>query len=383
MNIILEGSDAVVGTRAIRRYAISLMAHLPSIGKNDRFTVFLNFFRGDAGIIQGKIVGMGNARVVRWACPRHLSLPLWHHLSFPPIDYFAGRADVFHSLGDDCPPVRSGTYIMTLHGIIYMSRPDLIDPRYVREKRTWLQKAVQRSHYFISVSETTKAEFLSYFPRVEPERVRVIPLGIGPEFHRMDRTTIRATLRERFDVCRPYLLYVGGLQAHKNINGIIRGFSQIAHKHTDVELILVGKEKEDPVDVRALIANLRLQDRVRIHPYINQEDNGLPLLYNGAACFVFPSFVEGWTSPPLEAMACGAPVVTSNVSSLPETVGDAAVTVDPTSPEDIGHALDRLLTDSALRATLRAKGLQRASRFTWKRCAESTHAFYREVAAAR
>lgn len=382
MKIILDGSDAVVGVRAIRRYTINLIRELIAGYPDDHFTVFLTYFRGASEVIDALVSNRRNVSKVRYALPRRLSLPLWELLKIPRVDWFTGRADVFHSLGDDCPPAKSGAYIMTLHGIVYMTRPDLIDPFYVSQKQAWLRKMVRRAHYFISVSEQTKAEFISHFPFVDAKRVRVIPLGIGSEFRLLDRSTVRRALMERFDVCRPYILYVGGLQTHKNISGILRGFACLTQKHADVELILVGKEKVESIDVRQLIEKLGLQTRVRIFPYIDQEDNGLTLLYNGAECVVLPSLTEGWTSPPLEAMACGTPVVTSNVSSLPETVGNAAVQVDPCCYEAIGHAMDRVLTDSELRVDLQQKGFQHAANFSWKRCAESTYALYRDAVAA-
>ncbi len=382
MRIVLDGSDSVVGVRAIRRYTINLTRELICGYPDDHFTVFLNYFRGNSKVVDAIVADRRNASSVRYGLPRRFSLPLWELLRIPRVDWFTGPGDVFHSLGEDCPPAKSGVHIMTLHGLAYMARPDLICPAYVSEKQAWLKKTVRRAHYFISVSEKTKSEFLSYFPFIDEKRVRVIPLGIGSEFSPLHRSTVRRSVLERFGLCRPYILYVGGLQPHKNISGILRGFECIAQKHADVELVLVGKEKEEPTEVKRLIEALKLQTRVRIFPYIDQEDDGLTLLYNGAECFVFPSFVEGWTSPPLEAMACGTPVVTSNVSSLPETVGNAAVKVNPCCHEAIGHAMDRVLTDSELRMNLKHKGLQHAANFSWKRCAESTRALYKDAVGA-
>jgi len=382
MKIILDGSDAVVGTRAIRRYTINLIAQLPAIGVDDRFTVFMNFFRGKADIVEQKVAGATNVTTVRWACPRHFSLPLWGRLGVPPVDWFTGRADVFHCLGDDCPPHKSAAYIVTLHGIVYMARPDLIDPSIFQKRSAWLNKMTRRADYFISVSETTKKEFLAYFGFVDPERVRVIPLGIGNEFKVLDAQRVSEALLHRFNLTRPYILYVGGLEPRKNIRGIIQGFSHLSGKYPELDLILVGSQCGRPRKILDLIAKLKLQRRIKILDYISQEEDGLPILYNGAELFVFPSFAEGWTSPPLEAMACGTPVVTSNVSSLPETVGDAAMMIDPNYPEAIGEAMDRLLCDSELRRSLRHRGLQHTAQYSWKRCAEKTYAFYRDVAAS-
>ena len=382
MKIILDGSDAVVGVRAIRRYTINLIRELISGYPGDHFTVFLTYFRGDSRVMD-ELVGSGrNVSRVRYALPRRLSLPLWELLGVPRVDWFTGPADVFHALGDDGPPVKGAVYILTLHGLIYMARPDLIDPVYARKKRSWLQRMSGRVDYFIAVSEHTKTEFLGCFPEIDPRRVRVIPLGIGSEFRVLERRTVQEKLKDEFQINRPYILYVGALDTHKNIQGILRGFSFVAHRYRDLDLVLAGDPGHSYAEIQARAAEGHLRERVKVISYVGQETDRLPLLYNGAECFVFPSFSEGWTSPPLEAMACGTPVLTSNISSLPETVGDAAVTVDPSSPEAIGHAMDRLLTDSALRADLQRKGLRHSSRFTWKRCAESTHALYRDAVAA-
>jgi glycosyltransferase involved in cell wall biosynthesis len=239
-----------------------------------------------------------------------------------------------------------------------------------------------RADYFIAVSENTKAEFLNCFPEIDPRRVRVIPLGIGSEFRVLDRRSVKEKIKAAFQIDRPYILYVGGLETRKNVQGILRGFSLVAHRYPDLDLVLAGDPGHGYGEIEALASEGCLPGRVKVIGYVGQETDRLPLLYNGAECFVFPSFSEGWTSPPLEAMACGTPVLTSNVSSLPETVGDAALTVDPSCPEAIGQAMDRLLADSALRADLQRKGLKHSSRFTWKRCAESTHALYRDAVAA-
>lgn len=383
MKVILDGSDAVVGNRAIRRYALSLINEFASNYGEVQFKIFLNYFRGDSEIIDNKIKDKNNFSRVRYPLPRHISIPLWDKLNFPPIDILTGRADIFHALGDDCPPVKYAAYIMTLHGIVYMTRPDLMDPTYVKNKQAWLKKMARRADYFISVSESTKKEFLGFFGFINPERVRVIPLGIGSEFRIIEKEQVRNMLRKKFNLSKPYILYVGGIQARKNIEGIIRGFSFLSNQYPDLDLILVGCKKGQPSDILNLSAKLKLDKRTKFMGYIGQEGDDLPILYNGAESFVFPSFSEGWTSPPLEAMACGIPVVTSNVSSLPETVGNAALLVNPKNYEEIGNALNKLLSDSDLRKTMKRRGLQHAAKFTWKRCAEETYNFYRHIVQSR
>jgi len=379
MKIILDGSDAVVGTRAIRRYTINLINEFSLADRQDQFKVFLNYFRGNSAAIDCKIKHKKNFSKIWYPLPRHFSLPLWDRLKFPAIDLLTGRADIFHALGDDCPPVKQAKYILTLHGISYMIRPDLINQTYVRKKQMWLRTMARRADYFISVSENTRLEFLELFSFIDPKRIAVIPLGIGSEFRIIEKEQVRESLCRRFRVVRPYILYVGGIELRKNIEGIIRGFSLLSNQYPDLDLILVGYENEPPLDILKLIASLKLGNRIRIIKYIAQESNDLPILYNGAECFIFPSFTEGWASPPLEAMACGTAVVTSNVSSLPETVENAALLVNPKNYEEIGSALSRLLSDNELRETMKQRGLKHAAKFTWKRCAEKTYAFYEYI----
>lgn len=379
MKILLDGSDAVVGTRAIRRYTINLINEFASNNNKDQFKIFLNYFRGNSRIIDLKIKKNKNFSKSHFFCPRRISLPLWDKLNFPPIDIFTGKADIFHALGDDCPPVKHAAYIVTLHGIVYMTRPDLIDPVYVKNKQAWLKKMARKADYFISVSKTTKEEFLNHFGFIDPEKVRVIPLGIGAEFQPLDKKIVKEKLRQGFNITRPYILYVGGIEPRKNIEGIIRGFSLISDQYPEMDLVLVGRETEMKLNIMSLIEKLSLKKRIKIIGYVSQENDDLPVIYNGAECFVFPSFSEGWTSPPLEAMACGIPVVTSNVSSLPETVGNAAILVDPTNYEKIGDALNKLISDVQVKKNMAKKGLQHAAQFTWKRCAEKTYSFYKDI----
>lgn len=383
MKIILDGSDAVVGTRAIRRYTINLINEFSLNNQCDQFKIFLNYFRGNSEVIDQKIKNNKNFTKIRYPLPRHISLPLWKRLKFPPIDVFTGRADIFHALGDDCPSVKHPSYIITLHGIVYMTRPDLIDLTYTKNKQAWLKKMARRADYFISVSENTKKEFLGFFSFINPERVRIIPLGIGSEFRIIEKEWVKKVLHQRFNILRPYILYVGGIEPCKNIEGIIRGFSILASQYPDIDLVLIGCEKGQPSDILNLIARLKLDKKIKIMEYISQDSDDLPILYNGAECFVFPSFSEGWTSPPLEAMACGTPVVTSNVSSLPETVGDAALLVNPRNYDEIGNALNKLLSDSELKKTMKQQGLQHASKFTWKRCAEKTYDLYKHIVGSK
>jgi glycosyltransferase involved in cell wall biosynthesis len=379
MRIILEGSDVITGTSATRRYSHSIIREFASGRYDDDFTVFLNCFRKNTSPIDRIIQSSPKFSKIHCPVPRRLSLPWWRTAGFPPVNLFQKKADIFHALGNDSPPAGTDHYIITLHGIAYISRPDLMDDAYVSMKRQWLDGMGKRAGFFLSVSETTTREFLDAYPFMRRESVKTVPLGISSGFRRLDKTYVRKSLASRFNITKPYLLYAGGLQQHKNIRGIISAFHAVAQDHNDLELVLAGADRRQNVDIDEVTGELKLGPRVRVIGCLSLDDDGLPVLYNGAECLVFPSFTEGWSSPPLESMACGTPVVTSNISSLPETVGDAALCVDPNRPDEIGHAIHTVLTDSSLRNDLVEKGLKRAARFTWRRCAEETYRFYRTI----
>lgn len=384
MKILLDGSSAVVGSRAIRRYTISLIKEFAKLKAQDEYKILLNYFRGNSKVIDLLIEGKPNFRKMHLQIPRRLITPFWTNINFPSVDLFTGKVDIFHSLGDDCPPVKSGKYIMTLHGITYMEVPELMSSNYVRNKKAWLYKMVKRADYFVSVSKYTKKEFLKLFPEIDHSRVKAIPLGVDQSFRKIDRRFVREKLFKKYNVKDPYILFVGGVEPRKNVMNIIKGFQQISESFPDLVLIVVGGADQNYLRLlKDMIIKLHLENKVIFIGPVGQEGDDLSFFYNGAECFVFPSFSEGWTSPPLEAMLCGTPVITSSVSSLPETVGNAAILVDPNSVSEIGSAIERVLSDRSLKDKFIAKGLKHASVFTWQRCAEKTYSFYKHILKSR
>lgn len=380
MKILLDGSSAIVGTRAIKRYTISLIREFVQLNTKDEFKILLNYFRGDSEVIDLLIKGKSAFSKIRYPIPRRLSLPIWSIIDFPSVDIFTGTVDIFHSLGDDCPPVNSAKYIITLHGLTYMEVPELMSPDYVRTKKAWLYRMSKRADFFVSVSEYTKIDFLKYFPDIEPDRVRVISLGVDQRFRIIEKDIVKKQLFKKFKIENPYILFVGGIEPRKNVKNVIKGFREISDKYSELNIILVGEAESTYLSSLDIMINkLGLYKRIKFIGYIEQESDDLPMLYNGAECFVYPSLSEGWTSPPLEAMSCGIPVITSDLSSLPETVGNAALLVNPKSYNEIGVAFDRLLSDSDLRKNFTRKGLHHVSRFTWKQCAEETYSFYKHI----
>jgi glycosyltransferase involved in cell wall biosynthesis len=205
----------------------------------------------------------------------------------------------------------------------------------------------------------------------------VIACGIDPQFKPVADEDVRQGVLARYGIDRPYLLYVGGINARKNIARLFEAYAQVRATHPDVILVVAGKRQWQTGEIDAAFRRFNLEDQVHFTGYVDDRD--LPALYSAAELFVFPSLYEGFGLPPLEAMACGTPVVTSNASSLPEVVGDAALTVDPYDVDGLAAAIKHALTDEDLRVELRRRGVARAAQFTWQRAARETLAVYAQV----
>jgi glycosyltransferase involved in cell wall biosynthesis len=211
---------------------------------------------------------------------------------------------------------------------------------------------------------------------IDPARISVTHLGVDARFRPPDPEE-RAAFLQRQQLVRPYILAVGTLEPRKNLPGLLRAYARLAPE-VPHDLVLVGAEGWLTGEIHATLEKLRLGGRVRMTGFVADDD--LPHWYGGADLFAFASLYEGFGLPVVEAMACGVPVVTSNVSSLPEVAGDAAVLVDPADVDAIADGLRRVLTDTDLARRLRHSGLKRAARFTWEQTAARTVAVYREVA---
>lgn len=212
---------------------------------------------------------------------------------------------------------------------------------------------------------------------VPPDKIAVVYPGTPSAFFDPPAGDL-SELRKRYGLdARPYLLFVGGATPRKNHRVLLRAFAELADIRKDVALVIVGDPDHRGLSVDETVREFNLEGQVRCVGRVSTED--LKVLYAQAELFVFPSLYEGFGFPVLEAMACGTPVLASNRTSLPEVAGDAAVLVNPESAEELAEAIRRLVTDTALRLSLRQKGLTRAKEFTWDATARQTHAVYRDV----
>jgi glycosyltransferase involved in cell wall biosynthesis len=239
--------------------------------------------------------------------------------------------------------------------------------------------ATHRAARVITVSEASKRDILRYF-RVPEKRIDVIYNAIDDRFWQEPPADEVARVRERYRLTNPFVLYAGNIKPHKNLERLIEAFHLLRANSPElshVQLLIIGDEISKYAALRRAVHRHKLHKHVRFFGFV--PDQTLAALYRLANAFVFPSRYEGFGLPPLEAMASGTPVIASNVSSLPEVVGDAALMIDPYEPKAIAEAMYRVLTDAPLRADLRLRGLARAREFSWERSIKRVREIYDEV----
>ncbi len=293
------------------------------------------------------------------------------------------KADLFH-VPFFAPPYFSRTpNIATIHDIIPVRLPVYRDSPRMRAYMRLVTRAARKSSLIITVSQHAKKDIIDVL-KVPAERIRVTYEAAGDEYKPISdpETLARARARYGLSADSRYILYLGGLDHRKNVPLLVRAFAHVYQQGNDptLQLLIAGNpdQKSGPLfpDPRPVAADLGMSGQI-IYRYIEEEDK--PAIYSGASLFVYPSYYEGFGLPPLEAMSCGAPVVCSNRTSLPEVVGDAAITFDPDNTGQLVAAMRSVLTDRELEADLRAHSLQQAARFDWRKTAKETLAVYEEV----
>ncbi len=267
--------------------------------------------------------------------------------------------------------------VVTIHDCIHLLFPQYLPNRMAwRYARYMMGSAIRHSAVVFTVSEASRADILRFYSWADPDKVHVVPNAIDTELLERPDEKEMERVRERYQVRGRFVLFAGNVKPHKNLERLIRAFALVREQreHDDLQLLLIGDDVSRYGALRRAVEKTGLRQDVRFFGFV--PPSTLAALYRMASVFAFPSLYEGFGLPPLEAMSCGTPVVTSRISSLPEVVGDAAVLVDPYSVEDIALGISRLLDDHDLRRQLVDKGLARARSFSWERSVLAIHAGY-------
>jgi len=297
-----------------------------------------------------------------------------------PYSFFFGRKnDITHFFNYIVPPFVHGKKVVTVHDMVYKAFPETVRGRTRFMLETGLKRSMKRADIIVTDSEFSKSEILKYFPQHE-HKIRVVPCGVDLErFHPCDEPERIPEVKRSLEINGDYFLYLGTIEPRKNLERLISAYAAFAKKigENAPKLVLAGGKGWLNNGIYSRVEKLGMTKNIIFTKYVPSEDMN-PLMC-GALAFVFPSIYEGFGMPPLEAMACGVPVLTSGEASLPEVTGDCAVICDAYSVKSIAQGLYRLYSDEKLRAELSRKGLERAKGFTWERSAEMLLNVYREL----
>jgi len=376
MRIAIDITALLPQTTGVDNYLIQLVLNLAKIDQRNEYKIFHN--HEDRGIFGGRLPRNFSLTAVSLR-PRPIRL-FAQQVSLP-IATCRWKADVVHSPSFIMPYIRgSARHLLTVHDMTSFSHPQChIALRRSLLYRRMVLASLRRADVVAVPSKATRQAILEFLPDLQPDRIHVTVPGIGEEFRLCDSTSVHEVVT-RLRLPQPYILYVGTLEPRKNLPALVESYRRLVEAGAIKEhLVLAGKLGWG---YEALLKQMHapaLRGKVHLAGYVDQQD--LPAVYAGARLFVYPSLHEGFGFPPLEAMACGVPVVSTLSSSLVENLEGAAELVAPDDIAALADAIRRLLTDDALRAKRRTQGLEQASHYRWDQTARETLKSYQAAMA--
>jgi glycosyltransferase involved in cell wall biosynthesis len=358
-------NDFGIGT-----YLRNLIRHLPNLDTDNEYHLLC--YRRDEELLRSLSTSFELAfvKAQNYSLSEHITIPLRLRKI---------RANLYHAPHYVLPyntPCRS---VVTIHDVIHLLFPQYLPSRFaVHYAKHMIGRALDKAELVMTVSKASKRDLLGFFD-VPETKIRVIPNGIDPAMTLALDPTELDRIKQRFQLHGRTALFVGNIKPHKNVERVIRAFAKLREdpQFSDLTLIVVGDEISKYPSLRRTVERNHVRANVRFFGFVPERT--LVGLYRAADVFVFPSLYEGFGLPPLEAMANGTPVVTSKISSLPEVVGDAALTVDPYNVDEIAEAMKSVLVDEALRNRLTELGRAQAKRFVWQDAVSQIHATYLEA----
>jgi glycosyltransferase involved in cell wall biosynthesis len=364
-----------IDARKLRDFGIGtyLRNILIELSRLDRETDYIVLCRPD-DVESGDVLGR-NFRMVPETAPTY-SIAEQFRI---PLSLARERVRLVHEPHYVLPPLVRCRSVVTIHDCIHLMFPQYLPSKlaHVYAKGS-MWAAAHKADRILTVSEASKRDILRFFD-VPPEKVAVIYNAIDERFLAPANAERMELVRQRYQLDHPFVLYVGNIKPHKNIERLIDAFGRARSQcPDDLKLVIIGDEISKYPGLRQSVHKHKLDKHVRFLGFQPMET--LAAFYRLARAFVFPSLYEGFGLPPLEAMACGSPVVTSNVSSLPEVAGGAALLVDPYDADAIAGGIVQAVTDETLRADLITRGLDRARSFSWPQSVRKIHEIYMQVA---
>ncbi len=378
--VCLDMSPVVHRKAGLASYARELAMSLASAGSQHSFMTF-HYGANPEAPLPAALAGLPDMVTALDARRWRLSVAA-HYALRRDMDHGFSRVDLFHATEHLLPPLTRVKTVFTFHDAIYTLFPEYHLPMNRLYLGWMMPRFLRRADAIIAVSECSRRDAVRLHG-ADPARIQVIYEGVDRRFRPPESRQAVDEARGRLGLPERYLLTLGTIEPRKNLVTLLEAYAALRASGSAADLPpLVVAGKRGWLYERSLkrVSELGLDRLVMFPGYVSDED--LPLVYAGAECFIFPSFYEGFGLPPLEALACGTPVICSNTSSIPEVVGDAAILVDPADAAALGRAIMAVLGDDELRRKLSAAGPRRASGFTWEETARRTLAVYDSLLAS-
>lgn len=373
MRIALDGFPLSSPKTGIGHYTLQLARALAEISPVDNFELISPFPFCDSVVQELQQASIANLRLNH---PRAASFRRrWWALGLP-LFLRQNSFDLFHGTNYEVPLWNRRRNVLTIHDLSLLLHPEYHEPRLVRRSRRRLPLMIRSAARIIAVSESMKREMCEHL-KIRPERIAVTPEAPRENFRPLPLAET-LEIRQRLGIEPDFILAVGTIEPRKNLLSLVRAFDQIL-RTTELrpQLVIAGGEGWLMDELYSFIAKSGNAERVRFIGYTT--DDELRALYSSCRISVYPSLYEGFGLPPLEAMACGAPVIASRIPAIEETVGQAAVLIDPTNVQELASSISQLWNDDRQRAQLSEAGLRHAAEFTWQRTARLTLDVYGEV----
>lgn len=268
--------------------------------------------------------------------------------------------------------------VVTIHDLIPYIMPETVGIGYLNRFLKEMPAIMDSAKGIITVSEYSKKDILRFFPRFPADRIFVTPLAANTNFKPISKDYCRSYIKNNFKFDDPYILYIGGFSSRKNVRDLILSFAAIEKDiKTPHKLLITGSLDYEGQSLKELVLSMGIGNKVIFTGYL--EDNILPILYSGSEAFVYPSLYEGFGLPPLEAMSCRTPVITSNLTSIPEVTANAAILIDPSNTDQLKDALLKVLNSSSIKDELAEIGYKKSLEFSWRLTAEKTLSAYKSI----
>lgn len=268
--------------------------------------------------------------------------------------------------------------VVTIHDLIPYILPETVGRGYLQRFLRDMPLIVNNSKIILTVSEYSKRDIIKFFPFVNEKKIFVTPLAANKSYKPLNKSTCIEYIKNKYSIDSPFLLYIGGFSTRKNVKELIIAFKKIQNSlKKDYKLVLCGSIKDEGMKLQQLCKELLIDDKIIFTGFI--PDDELPLFYNAAELFVYPSLYEGFGLPPLEAMSCATPVITSNLTSIPEVTKDCAILIDPFNKDELASSILNLLNSESLLQEYSQKGYKNSLDFTWRNTAIATLKAYEHV----